>query len=744
MNSIKTGIPWVMDGEDINETNLNKTLQKIITNIDEFNNDIIFRTQAFEIQQYELSEQLREGNLTYKDSDNVYKKALFNNTISDNVIGMYRVNNGKHYIITSGLVEDYSNIYSPGKVYYLSEVSPGLSVSVQGITDTPRVLVAIQKHLVVISIDTLVSMKTILKAIETMDGAGSGLDGDMLDGKHQDFFGRSDQFFKLKDSSFLLESLKTVDGIGSGIDADTLDGLHAENMMMRDEYASLYNRIRTLIGLADSNIIDFDAALAAVLGINICPDIDILVTQNNATDITITSSTGSSDKIGLVTDTVSGLLSPIQAENFNGIARFATINDPVFTGLFSSPSTTTIGGLSSDEIDYLGDVDSNLQDQIDGKAPVDSPGFLGAPMSSKPLVGAGIDQIATTSFIYDALDECLNSLPAIVPIIGQSLPPDVQTGGTGAIFMYGKINPASLFDDPASRYKVVFNSQAVVVTYNQSIGLPRVGAGACGIENESVGIFAFGTIKDGNMNDVSTNSTDIVSDGGDIIQTTSVTAQPRHKVAATGIGGDKGIFGFGSYVNGVTPDTRPSHISIATYIGGLATLEDTTVLTENSEGSSALTYGDDKYAMFTFGVGITANSTNNVFKYNELGNAISTESYASPRFGHSGASYDYNKGIFCYGIENGVSFPTTIIKVSETGALTVDSTQVTGQRAFGGGSSFGQGQAMFVYGLQNTSWAYSSLLTIVSNTGIFEQNTMIADASGVGVEPSAYGQGCAI
>jgi len=109
-----------------------------------------------------------------------------------------------------------------------------------------------------IYIDTSVSDATtasaLLTKIKTVDGSGSGLDADLLDGNHASAFATSDHthsvattgangFMSSSDKTKLngIESgatgdqtaseirslLLTVDGSGSGIDADLLDGNHA-------------------------------------------------------------------------------------------------------------------------------------------------------------------------------------------------------------------------------------------------------------------------------------------------------------------------------------------------------------------------------------------------------------------------------------------------------------------------------------------------------------------------------------
>jgi uncharacterized protein (AIM24 family) len=73
----------------------------------------------------------------------------------------------------------------------------------------------------------------VLAKIKTVDGAGSGLDADTLDGMDSTAFATAAQGTKadaaLPATSYtvadVLAKIKTVDGAGSGLDADTLDGM---------------------------------------------------------------------------------------------------------------------------------------------------------------------------------------------------------------------------------------------------------------------------------------------------------------------------------------------------------------------------------------------------------------------------------------------------------------------------------------------------------------------------------------
>src|SRR3989338_6982435 len=68
----------------------------------------------------------------------------------------------------------------------------------------------------------------ILTAIKTVDGAGSGLDADLLDGISSASFylaSNPDGYTDDQTASEILTAIKTVDGAGSGLDADLLDGV---------------------------------------------------------------------------------------------------------------------------------------------------------------------------------------------------------------------------------------------------------------------------------------------------------------------------------------------------------------------------------------------------------------------------------------------------------------------------------------------------------------------------------------
>jgi hypothetical protein len=66
----------------------------------------------------------------------------------------------------------------------------------------------------------VMSASAILAALVTIDGVGSGLDADLLDGQNSTYYATAASVT----ASSVLSSLLTVDGVGSGLDADLLDG----------------------------------------------------------------------------------------------------------------------------------------------------------------------------------------------------------------------------------------------------------------------------------------------------------------------------------------------------------------------------------------------------------------------------------------------------------------------------------------------------------------------------------------
>lgn len=74
----------------------------------------------------------------------------------------------------------------------------------------------------------------VLDKIKTVDGTGSGLDADLLDGKEASEFVLGTSYT----DAAVLNKIKNVDGTNSGLDADLLDGKHASEFQLTADMVS--------------------------------------------------------------------------------------------------------------------------------------------------------------------------------------------------------------------------------------------------------------------------------------------------------------------------------------------------------------------------------------------------------------------------------------------------------------------------------------------------------------------------
>ncbi len=86
--------------------------------------------------------------------------------------------------------------------------------------------------------NSIMSASDVLTKIKTVDGPGSGLDADLLDGYDSSYFStKAYADTKLNSSSYtasdILAKIKTVDGSGSGLDADLLDGIQSNELVKK-------------------------------------------------------------------------------------------------------------------------------------------------------------------------------------------------------------------------------------------------------------------------------------------------------------------------------------------------------------------------------------------------------------------------------------------------------------------------------------------------------------------------------
>ena len=85
----------------------------------------------------------------------------------------------------------------------------------------------------------------VLAKIKNVDGSGSGLDADKLDGYHASSFVKTSDY----EDADVLAKIKNVDGSGSGLDADMVDGKHASDFAVIDNSTIvIFPHVTTLLG----------------------------------------------------------------------------------------------------------------------------------------------------------------------------------------------------------------------------------------------------------------------------------------------------------------------------------------------------------------------------------------------------------------------------------------------------------------------------------------------------------------
>lgn len=132
---------------------------------------------------------------------------------------------------------------------------------------------------------TVLDATELLTKIKTVDGSGSGLDADTLDGHDTSYFQTALGYTPLNSTAFtganVLSLLLTVDGSGSGLDADLLDG----------QTGSYYNDLGNATGtLAAARIVSNSLAIAK-----------IAASATNKLFGRFTASAGAGEEIGLGT-----------------------------------------------------------------------------------------------------------------------------------------------------------------------------------------------------------------------------------------------------------------------------------------------------------------------------------------------------------------------------------------------------------------------------------------------------------
>ena len=146
----------------------------------------------------------------------------------------------------------------------------------------------------------------LLELIKTVDGAGSGLDADLLDGANSDYYLDYQNF---TNTAALLTTILTIDGAGSGIDADLLDGANSDYYL---DFNNFTNVPPT----------DLDLTITGDVEGNAYTNTGIMTITAELTDTGVTANTyGSASQIPIITVDVDGRITAATTAAVAGISN---------------------------------------------------------------------------------------------------------------------------------------------------------------------------------------------------------------------------------------------------------------------------------------------------------------------------------------------------------------------------------------------------------------------------------------
>lgn len=103
--------------------------------------------------------------------------------------------------------------------------------------------------------------------------------------------------------------------------------------------------------------------------------------------------------------------------------------------------------VTAEEVNHLDGVESNVQTQLNAKAPLASPALTGTPTAPTATKGTNTTQIATTEFVKTAVDDVKSSLGTVYTYKGSKptfadLPLENQAGDVWNVVAKNGKNPA--------------------------------------------------------------------------------------------------------------------------------------------------------------------------------------------------------------------------------------------------------------------------------------------------------------
>jgi hypothetical protein len=168
----------------------------------------------------------------------------------------------------------------------------------------------------------------------------------------------------------------------------------------------------------------------------------------------------SSAEIGYLDNVSSNIQSQLDAKLATSSAAsiYAPLTDPTFINSVTLPANTTIGVISSTEIGYLDNVSSNIQTQLDAKAPTASPTFTGT-VSGITATMVGLGNVNNTSDLDKPISNATQTaLDAKAPLANATFSGTISLPSTTSI---GDISATEIgyLDNVSSNIQTQINSK---------------------------------------------------------------------------------------------------------------------------------------------------------------------------------------------------------------------------------------------------------------------------------------------
>lgn len=223
-------------------------------------------------------------------------------------------------------------------------------------------------------------------------------------------------------ASDVLAKLLTVDGSGSGIDADLLDG----------QTGSYYNNGDNIVWSATPTAGKFNTSTTTPVGsTRLNYEGYFYPTWINLSGSSDTAVTASHYYVETASD---GFVRPKTLANVRTEIVTKAAIEAVLTGAITTHThtdTTTLASLgvtaTAAELNFVDGVTSNIQTQLNAKAPLASPALTGAPTAPTAAVGTNTTQLATTAFVL------ANSVQSVATEVAA-----IATGGIGSYAILGR------------------------------------------------------------------------------------------------------------------------------------------------------------------------------------------------------------------------------------------------------------------------------------------------------------------